>query len=54
MFVWGDFIIQLVFLVILVVIVALVVSGIRKSSKRNQQMKRIEKKLDNFQAEKNR
>ncbi|MBP1970920.1 large-conductance mechanosensitive channel [Virgibacillus natechei] len=52
MFMWGDFIVQLVFLIILVVIVALVVLVIRKFSKRSKQLDRIEKKLDDIAANK--
>lgn len=52
MFMWGDFVVQLVFLIILVVIVALVVSVIRTFSKRSKQMDRIEGKLDDLQTKK--
>lgn len=52
MFMWGDFIIVLVFFIILIVIVALIISVILQFSKRSKQMDRIENKLDDIQTKK--
>lgn len=42
----GDVIIQLVMLLIIVLVIFLIVNFIRSSKKRQEQLNRIEKKLD--------
>ncbi|QTN00578.1 DUF4083 domain-containing protein [Sediminibacillus dalangtanensis] len=43
---WGDVLVQFVYLLILVLIVMLFVSVFRSQAKRQRQLDRIEKKID--------
>ncbi|SDM27073.1 hypothetical protein [Sediminibacillus halophilus] len=50
---WGDVLVQFVYLLILVLIVMLFVSVFRSQAKRQKQLDRIEKKIDQLNSRQN-